>query len=192
MQDGQTSRSIGLQGSSFQNGEFRCFLNASLQLLYSSEHVRNELRRVQQRTHPEIRRRLLHAAQALSCTRAMKDNIVTTNEERLSITLEVLESKQQCDTMFPHLILNTFYEGVQCDAHELLMRLLAMESRKTRQLAKRIARRLTGKKTCTKPGKKDPGKMNPEKKDPGMKDMTTGNNHGEKIPGKKDPEKKND
>ena len=72
------------------------------------------------------------------------------------------------------------------------MRLLAMESRKTRQLAKRIARRLTGKKTCTKPGKKDPGKMNPEKKDPGMKDMTTGNNHGEKIPGKKDPEKKND
>ena len=146
---------------------------------------------MQQRTHSEIRRRLLHAAQALSCTRAMKDNIVTTNEERLSITLEVLESKQQCDTMFPHLILNTFYEGVQCDAHELLMRLLAMESRKTRQLAKRIARRLAGKKPCTKPGKKDPGKKNPEKKDPGMKDMTTGNNHGEKIPGKEDPAKKN-
>ena len=110
-QAGQTSRSIGLQGSlvrhgdirpcSFQNGEFRCFLNAYLQLLYTSEHEPNELRRVRQRTHSEIRRRLLHAAQALSCTRAMKDNIVTTNEERLSITLEVLESKQQCDTMFP-------------------------------------------------------------------------------------------
>ena len=101
----------------FVNGQNRCFINSTLQMVFASEFVRRQLCKVRQHCEPALVAMLLHTARGTKLKgRTCLDSGRGSNEERLACTLEVMESNMSVHAMIPHLILNRYYQGRQEDA----------------------------------------------------------------------------
>ena len=112
----------------FVNGANRCFINASLQLLYASPYVRERLNSLLTHISPRVMGGLLQLASFQPPAHAIIDSDDGNNEERLAITLRLIQEHSGPGPMMPHLILKRFYRGDQEDAHEFVMRLIQSSS----------------------------------------------------------------
>ena len=81
----------------FRNGEFRCYINASLQILFSLVLIRERLHAIAQTTPARTRVALRAASQTHRCLESISDDIgAVSNEELLAATLEATEGSS-CD-----------------------------------------------------------------------------------------------
>ena len=124
----QHERDLDTRTRPFANGQFRCFINASLQALFARARLRECLRQRLATESEDV------VAASMRCCdlgpNLPKKDVMASTEMLLACTLHVASSTEERNKgMRPSLILRCFYRHRQEDAHDFLLHVLGTDTR---------------------------------------------------------------